>query len=110
MIKFIRKSFKFKNNFSTLKNLDFVNESYKKMARKMDIVGKNLGKPLTLAEKVVYSHLEDPYIKPIRGKTYLKLNPDRVAMQDATAQMAILQFISIGILKTAVLLLFIVII
>ena len=58
--------------------------------------------PLTLAEKIVYGHLEDASITPVRGQTYLKLRPDRVAMQDATAQMAVLQFISSGLPKTAV--------
>ena len=57
-----------------------------------------LNNPLTLSEKLVYSHLDDPEGQEIeRGKTYLKLRPDRVAMQDATAQMALLQFSSAGI-------------
>jgi len=59
-------------------------------------------KPLTLAEKILYGHLEDPSQNITRGKTYLRLFPDRVAMQDATAQMAVLQFMSSGIPKTAV--------
>lgn len=59
--------------------------------------------PLTLAEKLVYSHLENPEGQEIeRGKSYLKLRPDRVAMQDATAQMALLQFSSAGIPTVAV--------
>lgn len=54
--------------------------------------------PLTLSEKLVYSHLEDPAGQELeRGKSYLRLRPDRVAMQDATAQMALLQFSSAGI-------------
>lgn len=62
-----------------------------------------LGKPLSLAEKVLYSHLDDPVNQEIkRGISYLKLRPDRVAMQDATAQMAMLQFISSGLPKVAV--------
>lgn len=53
---------------------------------------------MTLAEKLVYSHLEDPAGQELeRGKSYLRLRPDRVAMQDATAQMALLQFSSAGI-------------
>lgn len=69
----------------------------------VQIVRKKLNnKPLTLAEKIVYGHLDDPNQIPVRGKTYLKLRPDRVAMQDATAQMAVLQFISSGLPKTAV--------
>lgn len=62
-----------------------------------------LNRPLTLSEKVVYGHLDDPAHQEIeRGKTYLRLRPDRVAMQDATAQMAMLQFISSGLPKVAV--------
>jgi len=57
-----------------------------------------------LGEKIVYSHLDDPTVSGniVRGGSYLKLRPDRVAMQDATAQMAVLQFISSGLHKTAV--------
>lgn len=79
-----------------------------------------LNRPLTLSEKILYSHAEQPdqqvweylsfiftksnlyssFIKSFeRGKSYLRLRPDRVAMQDATAQMAVLQFISSGLPK-----------
>ncbi|KAH3732330.1 aconitate hydratase [Pelomyxa schiedti] len=58
--------------------------------------------PMTLAEKVIVSHLEDVHQEYIKGKSYLYLKPDRVAMQDATAQMAILQFMSSGMKRTAV--------
>ncbi|KAI8913510.1 aconitate hydratase [Gorgonomyces haynaldii] len=59
--------------------------------------------PLTLAEKILHSHLAKPLDKiPVRGSTYLKLNPDRVAMQDASAQTAILQFMLSGRSTTAV--------
>lgn len=59
--------------------------------------------PLTLSEKIVYSHLEDPKKQVIeRGKSYLRLFPDRIAMQDATAQMALLQFVSANIATVAV--------
>lgn len=62
-----------------------------------------LNRPLTLAEKIIYSHLDDPHGQKIeRGVSYLNLRPDRVAMQDATAQMAMLQFISSGIPKVQV--------
>ena len=55
------------------------------------------------AEKVLYSHLEDPHNAEIkRGESYLKLRPDRVIMQDATAQMAVLQFISSKLPQVAV--------
>ena len=56
-----------------------------------------LNRPLTLSEKVLYSHIDEPNKQEIeRGTSYLRLRPDRVAMQDATAQMAMLQFISSG--------------
>lgn len=62
-----------------------------------------LNRPLTLSEKIVYGHLDDPHNQEIdRGRTYLRLRPDRVAMQDATAQMAMLQFISSGLPRVAV--------
>eukprot|EP01083_Nonionella_stella_P028853 79519_1 len=77
---------------------------YDKLVDNLQIVRKKLNKPLSLAEKVVYSHLDDPETVSAvtRGESYLKLRPDRVAMQDATAQMAVLQFISSGLPKTRV--------
>lgn len=70
---------------------------YEKLQKNIDIVKKRLNRPLTLSEKVLYSHLDDAKNQDIvRGESYLKLRPDRVAMQDATAQMAMLQFISSG--------------
>ncbi|KAL8951675.1 MAG: hypothetical protein Q9222_002355 [Ikaeria aurantiellina] len=69
--------------------------NYKKMSENLSVVRSRLNRPLTYAEKVLYSHLDDPHGQDIeRGKSYLKLRPDRVACQDATAQMAILQFMS----------------
>ena len=71
----------------------FIN--YKKMSENLSVVRSRLNRPLTFAEKILYSHLDDPHGQDIeRGKSYLKLRPDRVACQDATAQMAILQFMS----------------
>lgn len=77
---------------------------YAKLSANLDQVKTVLPGPLTLTEKVVYSHLDDPSIANtiVRGESYLKLRPDRVAMQDATAQMAVLQFMSSGLPKTAV--------
>ncbi|XP_046405118.1 aconitate hydratase, mitochondrial-like [Ischnura elegans] len=73
------------------------------LAKKLDVVKKRLNRPLTLSEKVLYSHLDDPAGQEIkRGTSYLRLRPDRVAMQDATAQMAMLQFISSGLPRVAV--------
>ncbi|XP_014910897.1 aconitate hydratase, mitochondrial [Poecilia latipinna] len=76
---------------------------YGKMHENIGIVRRRLGRPLTLSEKIVYGHLDNPAGQEIdRGRTYLRLRPDRVAMQDATAQMAMLQFISSGLPKVAV--------
>ena len=67
------------------------------MSENLSIVKARLSRPLTYAEKILYSHLDDPHRAEIeRGKSYLKLRPDRVACQDATAQMAVLQFMSAG--------------
>ena len=67
----------------------------RKMSENLSVVRSRLNRPLTYAEKILYSHLDNPHGQDIeRGKSYLKLRPDRVACQDATAQMAILQFMS----------------
>ena len=72
------------------------------MSENLAIVRGRLNRPLTYAEKVLYSHLDDPHGQDIeRGVSYLKLRPDRVACQDATAQMAILQFMSAGMPSVA---------
>lgn len=76
---------------------------YDKMEYNLKIVKDRFNRPLTLSEKVVYGHLDNPKNQDIvRGESYLKLRPDRVAMQDATAQMAMLQFISSGLPRVAV--------
>ncbi|KAH7724492.1 aconitate hydratase [Aphelenchoides avenae] len=76
---------------------------YERVADNVEVVKKRLGRPLTLSEKILYGHLDDPKNQKIeRGVSYLQLRPDRVAMQDATAQMAMLQFISSGLPKVAV--------
>ncbi len=66
-------------------------KDYNALEQKLKDFRKHTSRPLTLGEKILYSHLDDPATKVERGKTYLKLRPDRVAMQDATAQMAVLQ-------------------
>ncbi|KAJ9528630.1 hypothetical protein QJQ45_020393 [Haematococcus lacustris] len=110
---------------------EFINERYRAMEDRLKVVRKRLNHPLTLAEKIIYGHLDEPETQEIkRGVSYLKLRPgkdkgvakdvqqcvlygltsmgllvlaaDRVAMQDATAQMAMLQFISSGLPKTMV--------
>lgn len=76
---------------------------YEKLTKTLDVVKGRLNRPLSLSEKILYSHLDDPKNQDIvRGTSYLRLRPDRVAMQDATAQMALLQFISSGLKKVAV--------
>jgi aconitate hydratase len=76
--------------------------NYAKMNENLNIVRQRLNRPLAYAEKILYSHLDDPHGQEIeRGKSYLKLRPDRVACQDATAQMAILQFMSAGMPSVA---------
>ncbi|CDS06861.1 Putative Aconitate hydratase [Lichtheimia ramosa] len=73
------------------------------VVRKRQVSRAKLNRPLTLSEKVVYGHLDDAENQDIeRGKSYLKLRPDRVACQDATAQMALLQFMSAGLPSVAV--------
>lgn len=85
-------------------DLDMIRALYAQMPSKVEAARKMLGRPMTLAEKILYAHLADnlpdkPYE---RGKSYVDFNPDRVAMQDATAQMALLQFMSAGRKRTAV--------
>lgn len=77
--------------------------NYNKLQEQLKLVKQKLARPLTLSEKILYSHLDDVANQDIvRGESYLRLRPDRVAMQDATAQMAILQFISSGLPKVCV--------
>ena len=77
--------------------------SFRKLANNIDIVKQRLKRPLTYSEKVLYGHLDNPEEQEIvRGKSYLNLRPDRVACQDATAQMVILQFMSAGLPQVAV--------
>jgi aconitate hydratase len=76
---------------------ELVKNVYATTRERLKTMRERLGRPMTLAEKVVYGHLEDPKNQEIvRGKSFLLLRPDRVAMQDATAQMAMLQFMLAG--------------
>ncbi|MEO1712147.1 MAG: aconitate hydratase, partial [Bacteroidota bacterium] len=77
---------------------------YTSLPQRVDEAKKALGRPLTLAEKILYAHLhpESPLQHYSRGKDYVFFSPDRVAMQDATAQMALLQFMMAGREKVAV--------
>ncbi len=85
-------------------DLDMIKATYKAMPGRIAKARKVVGKPLTLAEKILYSHLhaEQKLENFGRGKSYVDFAPDRVAMQDATAQMALLQFMSAGKPKVAV--------
>lgn len=76
---------------------EMLEKVYQTTRKNTEIIRKRLNRPLTLAEKVLYGHLDDPQNQEIkRGESFLLLRPDRVAMQDATAQMAILQFMLAG--------------
>jgi len=84
-------------------DLDLIKKTYAEMPGKIAAARKLTGKPLTLAEKILYSHLYTPATTAYeRGKDYVDFAPDRVAMQDATAQMALLQFSTCGRDKVAV--------
>ena len=81
----------------------FVEEAYKKMERKLEIVRSRLNRPLTLAEKLLLGHLDSAHDAELdSGESYIMLNPDRVAHQDVTGQMAILQFMQSGRTEVAV--------
>lgn len=79
-------------------DIDMIKEVYAKMPERVEAARKILGRPLTLTEKILYTHLwdGDPTEEYIRGRSYVNFSPDRVAMQDATAQMALLQFMQAG--------------
>src|SRR5688572_19651413 len=85
-------------------DLDMIREVYKQLPGKIARARKVVNKPLTLSEKILYSHLhgEQAIENFHRGKSYVNFSPDRVAMQDATAQMALLQFMSGGIPRVLV--------
>ncbi len=84
-------------------NLDMIKSVYNNYRAKLTDIRKVLNRPMTYSEKVLYAHLwNDPTKEFQRGNDYVDLSPDRVAMQDATAQMALLQFMSSGKKTTAV--------
>jgi aconitate hydratase len=85
-------------------DLDMIKRVYAALPAKVEAARKLAGRPLTLTEKILYAHLcEALPTKPYeRGKDYVDFNPDRVTMQDATAQMALLQFMQAGRKKVAV--------
>jgi aconitate hydratase len=85
-------------------DIDMIKAVYERMAVRVDKAREIVGKPLTLSEKILYSHLSDgePNKAYTRAKDYVEFNPDRIACQDATAQMALLQFMQAGKDKVAV--------
>lgn len=84
-------------------DLDLIQKVYAEMPGKVQTARQLLGRPLTLTEKILYAHLDKPATTAYeRGKAYVDFRPDRVAMQDATAQMALLQFMTCGRDKVAV--------
>jgi aconitate hydratase len=84
-------------------DIDMIKKLYAALPGKVEATRKMLGRPLTLAEKILYAHLYAPSTTSYeRGKSYVEFAPDRVAMQDATAQMALLQFMTCGRASVAV--------
>jgi aconitate hydratase len=85
-------------------DLDMIKAVYDRFPERIAAARKAVGKPLTLSEKILYAHLWDGNAETAyqRGKSYVDFAPDRVAMQDATAQMALLQFMQAGRKKVAV--------
>ncbi|MDN3202588.1 aconitate hydratase [Algoriphagus sediminis] len=85
-------------------DIEMIKEVYAKYPERIEAARKVVQKPLTLTEKILYSHLTDGPATKVheRGSSYVDFQPDRVAMQDATAQMALLQFMQAGKDKVAV--------
>ena len=88
----------------TVFDLDLIKKTYQNLDSKVTAARKVVGNPLTLSEKILYSHLWDGDANSVftRGKDYVDFAPDRIACQDATAQMALLQFMQAGKSKVAV--------
>lgn len=85
-------------------DLDLIRRAYEMLPQRIDAARTALGRPLTVSEKILYAHLysDGPFAAFRRGEDYVDFAPDRVAMQDATAQMALLQFMNAGKKRTAV--------
>jgi aconitate hydratase len=85
-------------------DIEMIRNVYAELPAKISAARKTVNHPLTLTEKILYAHLTSavPATPYGRGKSYVEFNPDRVAMQDATAQMALLQFMQAGRAKVAV--------
>ena len=83
--------------------IELVDAVYARLPERVALGRERLGRPLTFAEKVLVNHLRDPQGQELeRGRSYADFDPDRVAMQDATAQMALLQFMTAGLPEVAV--------
>ncbi len=83
--------------------VELVHAVYARLGQRTALARERLGRPLTLAEKILVNHLRDPQEGGLdRGVSYTDFDPDRVAMQDATAQMALLQFMTAGLPEVAV--------
>ncbi|MEM1332678.1 MAG: aconitase family protein, partial [Actinomycetota bacterium] len=83
--------------------IELVDAVYASLPDAVRIARDRLGRPLTLTEKILVNHLVDPDHQELeRGASYADFHPDRVAMQDATAQMALLQFMTAGLDEVAV--------
>lgn len=85
-------------------DIDMLRNFYTRYPGRVDAAREKIGRPMTLAEKILYAHLYDEEVpgRFRRGEDYVNFRPDRVAMQDATAQMALLQFMNAGKDKSAV--------
>ncbi|WP_068596863.1 aconitate hydratase [Vaginella massiliensis] len=85
-------------------DIEMIKGVYARMKERVDLARQVVGRPLTYSEKILYAHLSEgnPTQAYKRGESYVDFDPDRVAMQDATAQMALLQFMQAGKSKTAV--------
>jgi len=82
--------------------IELINGVYATLDERVGAARERFGRPLTLAEKILVNHLDRPDQELVRGDSYVDLRPDRVAMQDATAQMAWLQFMTAGLDEVAV--------
>ena len=84
-------------------DLNIIKAFYEEIPNRISDARKLIDRPLTLTEKILYSHLNKNPSSPFdRGKSYVEFHPDRVAMKDATAQMALLQFMMSGKNKVSV--------
>ena len=85
-------------------DIEMIKKVYSQYPERIEAARKVVGKPLTLSEKILYAHLWDGNANKafVRGKDYVDFAPDRIACQDATAQMALLQFMQAGKPQVAV--------